>query len=242
MTNIINNEADRDHYKEKREKLQEYIKDKPVVYNEEFVSPSGRYRLQIGTIQSSEKRHWDYSIGKVDDMNNNETLFTVHRNYPHFWHTFVKHSNGNEYLLCGEDYQGYTVINLTEREEQVVRNEGADTGSGFCFANVIPSPDGNTLAVDGCYWACPYDIVFYDFTEPDVVPLNKLSMMPGYLEDAEYYWEDNNTFVARMSVDVRKSDGVHYDDLTEEEQEILDKDIDNLIKCETKKIEYSVRK
>ena len=28
------------------------------------------------------------------------------------------------------------------------------------------SPDGHTLAVDGCHWACPYEYRFFDFTDP----------------------------------------------------------------------------
>jgi hypothetical protein len=39
---------------------------------------------------------------------------------------------------------------------------------------VYPSPDGLVLAVDGCYWACPYEIVFFDFANPASLPLPEI--------------------------------------------------------------------
>jgi len=36
----------------------------------------------------------------------------------------------------------------------------------FCWAATVLSPDGRTLLVDGCHWACPYEYRFYDFTDP----------------------------------------------------------------------------
>jgi hypothetical protein len=39
-------------------------------------------------------------------------------------------------------------------------------GTAFCWAAVHPSPDGTRLAVEGCVWACPYELVLYDFSDP----------------------------------------------------------------------------
>ena len=36
----------------------------------------------------------------------------------------------------------------------------------FCWAQCYLSPDGSTLAVDGCVWAGPYEFRFFDFTDP----------------------------------------------------------------------------
>lgn len=64
-------------------------------------------------------------------------------------------------------------------------------GQGFCWAAVHPSPDGRTLGVEGCFWACPYELVFFDFSEPNKSPLPELHRVQdlesfgGWLNSAE---------------------------------------------------------
>jgi hypothetical protein len=63
---------------------------------------------------------------------------------------------------------------------------------GFCWASVHPAPDGLTLAIEGCYWACPYELVFYDFRDPQNVPLLEIARIEEYFDATG--WEDNRTF------------------------------------------------
>ncbi|MHC4478215.1 MAG: hypothetical protein ACYTEL_21465 [Planctomycetota bacterium] len=90
------------------------------------------------------------------------------------------------------------------------------------------------LAVDGCYWACPYDLVFYDFRNPDILPLDEIKRIAS-LDDCER-WKDNDTFVMSREIEIRKSDGVPYESLTKAEQDILDHD-ESLLDYKSKKIE-----
>jgi hypothetical protein len=122
----------------------------------------------------------------------------------------------------GEDYQGYSVVNLTKGTYQVYFPEEGYKGFGFCWTAVFPSPDKLMLAVDGCIWAYPYEIVFYDFSEPDNLPYKELGRVSD-ITDSEG-WLDNETFVLSREVEIRKSDGVPYEQLSQEEQEILDAD------------------
>jgi hypothetical protein len=78
------------------------------------------------------------------------------------------------------------------------------------------------LAVDGCYWACPYDLVFYDFREPDILPFPEMQRFDN-LSDSNG-WLDNETFELKKEIALRKSDGALYEALSDEEMEILDKD------------------
>lgn len=105
-------------------------------------------------------------------------------------------------MLCGEDYQGYSVIQCKSgRVEIYFPDEGFD-GGGFCWAAVHPSPDGLTLAVEGCYWACPYEIVFYDFTDPMVLPLKELARIDDF--DEVIGWDNKSTFSYTVSEDSRE--------------------------------------
>jgi hypothetical protein len=99
----------------------------------------------------------------------------IPRNYHSFWHLFVDHPNGKKYLLCGHDYQGYDCVNLTDwvRRKYVPRE--ALWGVGFCWANVDFNKETCQLEVYGCYWACPYDDVCFDFSNPDVLPYKEVS-------------------------------------------------------------------
>ncbi len=186
------------------------------------ISPSGRYELEVYRYATGPGT-WDYSRGIVKRLSDNKVIADVRRNYGHFWHAWVEHPNGNEYLLCGEDYQGYSVVNLTEETYNVFFPESGYKGFGFCWVNVYPSPDGLVLAVDGCYWACPYEVVFFDFSNPAVLPLPEIERCNG-VTDPVIGWVDNDTFAFSVYYDIRKSDGARYDDLSEEEQNALDAD------------------
>lgn len=183
-------------------------------------SPCGKYRLDICQYATGPNR-WGYSRGTITRKHDDEILADVKRNYGHFWHAWVQHPNGNDYALCGEDYQGYSVINLTTEKTNVFFPDDGFKGWGFCWTAVYPSPDNLMLAVDGCYWACPYEIVFVDFRNPEQLPLPELARC-GDVIDCEG-WLDNDTFAFTREFEARKSDGAPYNSLTEEEQDVLDK-------------------
>lgn len=113
-----------------------------------------------------------------------------------------------------------------ERVAEEILNERRQVralqGWGFCWANVLPSPDGMTLAVEGCYWACPYDLVFYDFSQPDCLPLPELRRFEGL--ERVIGWENANTFAFTCGYEIRKADGAKYNSLPAEEQDELDAD------------------
>jgi hypothetical protein len=105
------------------------------------VSPSGRYRLDIDRYTTGPKT-WCYSRGIVWRLSDEAVIADVKRNYGHFWHAWVpQHPSGHEYLLCGEDYQGYTVINLDLATVLTYLPPEAEKGWGFCWAAVHPSPE-----------------------------------------------------------------------------------------------------
>ena len=43
------------------------------------------------------------------------TIAAVNRNYSSFWYCFIENhaTTGHDYLLCGDDYQSFTVCDLT---------------------------------------------------------------------------------------------------------------------------------
>jgi hypothetical protein len=224
-------------YQERRKEIESFFETAELVTDsvEESISASGKYSLRK-EVYSKGKNTWSYSRGVVSHVDSNRVIADVKRNYGMFWHEWCRHSNGFEYLLCGEDYQGYTVINLDKRITNSFFPKSAYEGHGFCWAKVYPSPNGNILAVEGCYWACPYELVLYDFSEPDVLPLKELSRTND-LGDSDG-WISENTFVMSREVECRKSDGKPYNDLEEKEQDRLDSDA-NLVEYRIERLEVS---
>jgi hypothetical protein len=127
---------------------------------------SPKYTLTIKTYAAAADEYWDVSRGFVTDESG-RLLLDIKRNYSSFWHCFIHHPNGNDYLLCGEVYQGYNVINLTTGVNHAYVSEGAMNGFGFCWMQVTPSPDNRKILVHGCIWGFPYQMKVFDFSEPD---------------------------------------------------------------------------
>ena len=157
-------------------------------------------------------------------IGDDRVLADIKRNYGHFFHSWIQHSNGNEYLICGEDYQGQTVVNLTTGENKVFFPEAGYDGGGFCWAAVWQSPDSTLLAVEGCYWACPYEVVFFDFSKPDFLPYKELLRVDDL--DICEGWLDENTFRMTKEIYVRKADNRPYQELSENQQGEIDGNVD----------------
>jgi hypothetical protein len=186
---------------------------------ETSVSPSGNFQLAIDTYTTGENT-WAYTRGRVYRAGGGKAIADVKRNYSHFWYSWIQHSNGNEYLLCGEDYQGQTIINLTRGDTCTYFPESGYEGRGFCWTAAFPSPDSTIVAVDGCYWACPYEIVFFDFSDPENLPYKEY-LRVGDLFECDG-WLDNDHFRLIREIQVRKEDGRPYNELSESEREELD--------------------
>lgn len=108
----------------------------------------------------------------------------------------MTHQNGHPYLWCGKDYQGYTCIDLDTCVLRDYVPPEASEGGGFCWIDVLPNSSGTILAVHGCYWAAPYGIHFYDFSDPDQWPLLPLGVYyPSYDTEYDTYGWDGNDFV-----------------------------------------------
>jgi hypothetical protein len=200
------------------------------------LSPCGNYRLEICQYSTGPST-WIVSRGIVTCQRDGQLIADVKRNHGHFWHAWVKHPNGNDYLLCGEDYQGYSVINLTTGKSNIYFPDAGYKGGGFCWTAVYASPERLMLAVDGCYWACPYEIAFFDFRHPDQLPLTELARTDNGCVDACQGWIDNETFVFTCEIEIRKSDGARYDSLSPREQERLDND-SSLVDYRIEEIRY----
>ena len=144
----------------------------------EVLSPLGRYKLVI-SYHSTRKGSWGYTKGRTFRVSTGEMVGEVCRNYSSFPYLFVEdHPSSHDYLVCGSDYQGQTVVELDTKSRKDYLPSSARAGFGFCWSSYQASPSKLTLAVEGCFWACPYEVWMVDFSAP-MVGLWTLEMTPS---------------------------------------------------------------
>ncbi|WP_289136332.1 hypothetical protein [uncultured Brevibacillus sp.] len=122
-------------------------------------------------------RRYMYTKGIINCFG--EQKVEVKRNLSPFIHRWIK-IDDKEYLLCGQDYQGYSIVDLQNGEIKHYVPEGANSGIGFCWAEIHAHEGTNVIAVEGCVWACEYEIVFYDISEPMILPYKELKRISPY--------------------------------------------------------------
>ncbi|MEZ4474684.1 MAG: hypothetical protein R3F60_28635 [bacterium] len=177
-------------------------------------SPSGRYVLEIST-HSEAPRTWAYSRGRI--LRGGEVIAEVFRNFGQFPFVWVEdHPAGHDYLICGEDYQGQTVIELdTGRRTDHLAPE-AHEGFGFCWAGYQASPSRRTLAVSGCYWGAPYEVRLIDLSDP----LTHLPIVKIVESGADYAWQVDqpDTCTIQREIEICAPTGTPADAMSEEEE------------------------
>lgn len=169
-------------------------------------SPSGEYCLVID-YYTTRKGCWNYSRGVVFDKNNKK-IADIKRNYHSFWYAWAeKHPNGHDYLLCGHNYQGQTVVELDTRTKKSYLPKEAKQGFAWCWADVKVSPNCTKVAVEGCVWGAPYDLVIYDFSNPMNLPYKLIPVLYDEdLGDEKWDWVSDDEISLESQIEVRKSD------------------------------------
>lgn len=136
-----------------------------VQYRKEELSPSGKYKL-VTTPFSTKAGSWNYTQGLVFEIGNDQPIAEVRRNYSSFPFLFIEDHPLGAFLVCGEDYQGQTVIELDTGKRRDHLSKGTEDGAGFCWSVYEFDRATQMLLVEGCHWACPYEYRFYDFSDP----------------------------------------------------------------------------
>jgi hypothetical protein len=140
-------------------------------------SPCGQYRLDVDYyVTALSPSYSSISVAVVRRVDTGAVVATVRCNDTHVFHGWVTRE-GRDYFLCPEDLEGQTVVDLAGG-----RVEGfSSKDDEFIWAEFHPSPDASLIAIIGCYWACPYEVVVYDFRSPLTLPLPILARftLPG---------------------------------------------------------------
>lgn len=216
-------------FKSKFERKSQFFK--PENAEESYEVKTERYRLVITPIKTK-KGCWNYTQAEVYRRKKDgpdEQITVVRRNYTAFPLEWIeKHSSGHEYLVCGEDYQGQTVIELDTGKRADYLPKEAKKGFGFCCSNFYASASGRYLAVSGCYWACPSEVRIFDFSDPLKMPWPELHRDTDR-ETISWDYDENGEFAEIGTLrEVCKTNGKDEYECTMEELKEIEKQAERL--------------
>lgn len=122
----------------------------------------GKYNFEISKVKM--ESGWDCSNLVVTNNETNESI-SVFRNYGYFpQDVCINHKfTGKDYMVCSERYNKQGIIILDELKYVDL---GARNGD-YCQTEFHISDCNKYLAVVSCYWAGPYFIEIFDFTNPE---------------------------------------------------------------------------
>ena len=84
----------------------------------------------------------------------------------------IHHSDGHTYFIFDEDLYGYSVLDLDSLQSmhyipaESYGRYPEEFKETFIWCNCFYNPENDLLAVDGCFWACPGDVIVLDFSDP----------------------------------------------------------------------------
>lgn len=136
--------------------------------------------------QTDASRKWTVSKIQIFQAGNEEKIFEFIRNDDSLFHGWLTNEQ-KTYLFLSEDLEGKSIFDFAKRAFYSYSFED----DKFIWCEYFPSPDGKRLAVIGCYWACPYEIVVFDTAEPAQFPFKELYRQNAFQEKIE--WLDSVT-------------------------------------------------
>ena len=216
-----NNIAYSNEYQEHRKTFDYVFQDKYKTEIEEVPLTDGKHILRISyfTDESCEYNQYRVYASETEVFDNNFNKVADFRNINHSvdFYSVVEHSNGKNYLVFSIDLYGYSVMDLENYHVCNFVPEESFKGEGetFIWTDICYSKKHNILAVDGCYWACPSSVEFFDFSTPENLPYEKILSsydMEGLLNiDTDVIpirWNDEGSIVLKCCIDSESTNEV----------------------------------
>lgn len=199
-------------YVKKRRNIEVRWKDsKPILEEvQTHTSPGGKYTLKITPCIFDLHRNWVYTVGDIftKSMGGEIQIAQIvrdHHAFPFMW--CEDHPDGHDYLLCGEDYQGETIIRLNTGERVDYIEPEAESNKGFSWSEAKVSPNKTRIAIEGGYWAQGFEVHIRDFRNPFAAPYVRVGKDFVQYHDRLIGWKDDDHILIEREQEYRTSDG-----------------------------------
>jgi len=152
--------------------------------NNKIQSNYGNYGFMCVPFSFSDT-HWFYSEFVIGSHTHDKVIHFTRddSDFPYSW--VKKHPKKRKYLLCSEDRQAISVIDLNSWKLHTWIDENDD----FKVKSFFPNRSGTVVAILGSTFGELNTIRFYDLSDPIRFPWKHLSTIPGVLmdNDTKYY-------------------------------------------------------
>jgi hypothetical protein len=208
-------------YQEYRKTFDYVFQDKYRTEIEEIPLTDGNHILRISYFndESYECSQYPVHTSQTEVYDNNFNKVAEFRNINHSvnFYSVVEHSNGKNYLIFSIDLYGYSNMNLENYHiyNFIPKDSFKGEAETFIWTDICYSKKHNILAVDGCYWACPSSAEFFDFSNPENLPYEKI--LSSYDIEGELNintdvipirWDDDGSIVLKCCIDTEGNDEV----------------------------------
>lgn len=145
-----------------------YFKDEDVIE-----LPEG-YSLNVKTYTDRDDNKCSAVLNVCELTQNGNRVYTYRSTYDHpcVYKGLVYHCNGHKYLPFQVDLYGISYLDLDSGEVFNYIPEGCEhdidqyCGESFIITDIHYDPQSNLIAYGGCYWACPYEVMVGDLSDP----------------------------------------------------------------------------
>lgn len=136
-----------------------------------------KYKVRVEHLKN--ENGWDYTkmdVYLVDASQNETFIISINRNIYFEFYLIIEDYKGTDWMLISENYHGgigvvdlKTGIKYTYDPE---RDENDEPHTQYWCIGYSPSFDREKeqISIIGCYWACPYTVRTFDFSNPTSVP------------------------------------------------------------------------
>jgi hypothetical protein len=215
-------------YEERRNKVMQAVSSgKPLKgKKEKRQSSSGKYTLELTPYSVKDNKFPYYSVVEIIRTSDGERMGKVIRNEADFPFLFVEEKDGKDYLLCAEDYQGFTVINLTDGIKHDYIAEKSKRGLALRITDFYLSQNRKNLALEGFAKNKPNDIVetdeihFYIVEDFMKVPYVEVDKRIVFAYDKVIGWESDEKLLISIIEDHIVPTGICLDDIKDPEERI----------------------
>lgn len=211
-------------YEERRSRVMKLISNgRPLKgKKEKRESPLGKYTIDLTLYRVEDLDRPFYSVVEIIKKSDGDRVGKIIRNEADFPFLFIEdHKDGKDYLICAEDYQGFTVINITDGKKYDYVAEKAKRGLSLRITDFFVSQNKENLAIEGHTKSRPMDVVetdeihFYRINDISKLPYQEVDKRITFAYDKVIGWENNERFIVSRIEDYITPTGVCLDDITD---------------------------
>lgn len=208
-------------YEDRRGKVMQAVSlGKPVKNKREIrKSPSGKYSLELTPYVVKDMKCPFYCVVEIKRTSDGDRLGKIVRNESDFPFIFIEDYDGKDYLLCAEDYQGFTIVNITEGKKYDYIAEKSKRELSLRINDFYVSPDKKVIAIEGHGKSKPNDIVeideihFYKMGDLTKLPYEEVDKRITFAYDKVIGWDTSDRFIISMIEDYIVPAGVCLDEI-----------------------------